>query len=232
MSVEATLAKIEAALRAEAEPFEIEWWRPEHPAKAAAREAWLASHGPAWAKPVEAEHELEALRRAVRALRVQLAALHSRSRTLLNQEADHRFKRSEALLAVAIQDEASMNEMLELMMNPTPKAEWATVAVERELARLEAACVPVIERVIKAGSHIRAGERQRPANWRERSVAFVIARYFSDVTGRPPGKTRAPDGLGGPYGRALGVAFDALGLPRASMWRAGSWALTKIGAAS
>jgi len=193
-----------------------------------AHKVLLASFGPTWDRPSLAERDLEELRVTVRLLRRQLADLPGSIRTALNQEGDDDYRRIRELNSMTDFDEASMAELQSLLDKPTPQDQWTTPAMERELARLEAACVLATERTIRAGQSFEpSGSRGgRPPNWRARQVAFAVAHYLTEANGEPPALWTGQSPKG-PFATALVEIFHLLGI-KADIRRAGEWALSKL----
>lgn len=224
------LAEIERILRAAAPPnAAMEGWRAVLLSPGImASHVLIASLGPTWERPSRVEAELEELRVMIRTLRLRLGSLTPSLRTALNQEADPQFVRQRELSRSAIADEDQISELRDLLNNPTPKDQWVIIATERELERLEAACVPAIERTIRAGEVLEpSGDRGgRPPNWRARHVAYVIASYLMEATGRAPSLWTGQTPTGS-FAMALTEIFKVLGI-RSDIRRAGEWALSKL----
>lgn len=168
----------------------------------------IARHGPAWANPRTVEDALEEIRNDIKHLKKSIALLDGYTRGAINRAGDPGREEYEAAnLSGDIDRMVSASNAREAV----PREQWTVPAALAALRQLEAAIVPVIERVIKADARMK--ETGRIPRYVKPNIAYIVARYLYDVTEEIPGLTTSPK-VTGPFGLALQEIFDLLSLPK------------------
>ncbi len=172
-------------------------------------DVYLASRATEWHNPRAVEDELGAIRRELKRLKNRIAALDENTIRQINDTE-----------GVDIDGVRFTAEFLLF----TPVEERTVPVTLAAMERLEVAIVQVIEQTIDAGNQLPA--TGRIPNLAARNVAYLVAKYLRDVTGKTPalwtGATPS-----GPFEMALTEIFEILDV-ESGLQRPGEWAIKEL----